>query len=151
MYRNIPVLDNGSRGATNTFAQREIGDVLIAWESEAHLALNQLRKGKIEIIIPSVSILAEPLVSVVDRVVDRRGTRAVAEEYLSYLCSKEVQRIVAKHYYRPLDSEVVREFGGRFPSLKLHTIDEIFGGWDVAQEAHFNDGGEFDRIFASRC
>lgn len=147
MYRNIPVLDNGSRGATNTFAQREIGDVLIAWESEAHLALNQLGKGKIEIIIPSVSILAEPPVSVVDR----RGTRAVVEEYLSYLCSKEAQRIVAKHYYRPLDSEVVREFEGRFPSLKLHTIDEIFGGWDVAQEAHFNDGGEFDRIFASRC
>lgn len=146
LFQNVPVLDSGARGATNTFVQRRIGDVLIAWENEAFLSVEQLGKGQYDIVVPSVSILAEPPVTVVDKVVDQRGTREVAEAYLEYLYSKEGQRIAGKHYYRPTDPEVAKEFAEQFPQLELFTIDEVFGGWDKAQAEHFNDGGRFDSI-----
>jgi len=148
LYRNVPVLDSGARGATTTFVQRGQGDVLITWENEAYLAMNELGRDRFEIVVPSLSILAEPPVSVVDRVVDRKGTRKVAEEYLKYLYSPEGQEIVARHYFRPFDKKVAARYAGQFPRLKLVTIDDTFGGWARAQQTHFADGGVFDQIYA---
>ena len=147
LFKNVPVLDTGARGALTTFAQRGIGDVLISWENEAFLATRQLGKDKFEIVVPSISILAEPPVAVVDKVAIRRGTTAVARAYLEYLYSKEGQEIVAKHYYRPRDPEVAAKYAGLFPRINLVTIAD-FGGWAKAQSAHFADGGVFDRIYA---
>jgi sulfate/thiosulfate-binding protein len=150
LYRNVPVLDSGARGATVTFVERGIGDVLLAWENEALLAVRRLGTGRVEIVVPSQSILAEPPVTVVDRVVDRRGTRAVAEAYLKYLYSKEGQELAAQHYFRPRDPEVAAKYAAQFPKVQLVTIDEAFGGWAAAHAAHFADGGSFDRIYAHR-
>jgi len=150
LYRNVPVLDSGARGATVTFVERGIGDVLLAWENEALLAIRRLGAGRFDIVVPSQSILAEPPVTVVDKVVDRRGTRAVAEAYLGYLYSKEGQELAAQHYFRPRDPEVAAKYAAQFPKVKLVTIDEAFGGWAAAQAAHFADGGSFDRIYAHR-
>jgi sulfate/thiosulfate transport system substrate-binding protein len=147
LYRNVPVLDSGARGATTTFVQRGQGDVLIAWENEAFLAVKELGKDRFEIVVPSLSILAEPPVTVVDRVVDRKGTRKLAEEYLKYLYSPEGQEIAAKHYYRPIDKKVAAKYARQFPKLNLVTIDDTFGGWTKAQKAHFSDGGVFDQIY----
>jgi sulfate transport system substrate-binding protein len=147
MFKNVPVLDSGARGATTTFVQRGIGDVLLAWENEALLALNELGKDKVEIVAPSISILAEPSVAVVDKVVDRKGTRAVATAYLEYLYSPEGQEIAAKHYYRPRLPAVAEKYADRYPKVKLFTIDEEFGGWEKAQKEHFDDGGVFDKIY----
>lgn len=147
LYQNVPVLDSGARGATTTFVERGIGDVLIAWENEAFLAINELGQDKFEIVVPSVSILAEPPVAVVDKVVDKRGTREVAEAYLKYLYSEEGQQIVAKNYYRPRSEEVAAQYKDLFPEVELFTIDEVFGGWRKAQETHFADGGLFDQIY----
>lgn len=148
LYKNVPVLDSGARGSTNTFVQRGLGDVLLAWENEAFLAVNELGKDKFEIVVPSVSILAEPPVTVVDKVVDKKGTRKVAEEYLKYLYSPEGQEIAAKNYYRPRDQKVAAKYARVFPKVKLFTIDELFGGWRKAQKTHFADGGVFDQIYA---
>jgi sulfate/thiosulfate transport system substrate-binding protein len=145
VYKNVPVLDTGARGSTTTFVQRGLGDVLIAWENEAMLALRQLGEDRFEIVVPSVSILAEPPVAVVDRVALRHGTRAVAMAYLEYLYSKEGQEIIARHYYRPRDPQVAAQYAARFPKLELATIAD-FGGWDEAQRVHFRDGGVFDQI-----
>jgi sulfate/thiosulfate transport system substrate-binding protein len=147
LYKNVPVLDTGARGSATTFVQRGLGDVLIAWENEAQLALRQLGADKLEIVVPSVSILAEPPVAVVDKVALRHGTREIATAYLEYLYSKEGQEIVARHFYRPRDPEVAARYAGRFPDLKLVTIAD-FGGWTVAQQTHFRDGGVFDQIYA---
>jgi sulfate transport system substrate-binding protein len=141
------VLDTGARGSTTTFVQREIGDVLLAWENEAMLAIKELGPDKVEIVVPSISILAEPSVAVVDKVVLRRGTREVATEYLNYLYSKEGQEIVAKNYYRPRDPEVAAKYAAQYPKLRLVTIQE-FGGWAKAQSLHFGDKGIFDQITA---
>ncbi|EKN3347450.1 sulfate ABC transporter substrate-binding protein [Yersinia ruckeri] len=146
LYKNVEVLDSGARGATNTFVERGIGDVLIAWENEALLAVNELGKDQFDIITPSVSILAEPTVSVVDKVVDKRGTREVADAYLKYLYSPVGQTIAAKNFYRPRDTAVAAKFANEFPKLKLFTIDEVFGGWTKAQQKHFSTGGVFDQI-----
>jgi sulfate/thiosulfate transport system substrate-binding protein len=148
LYRNVPVLDSGARGATVTFVERGIGDVLLAWENEALLAVHRLGAGRVEIVVPSQSILAEPPVTVVDKVVDRRGTRAVAEAYLRYLYSTEGQELAAQHYFRPRDATVAARYAAQFPQLPMVTIDEAFGGWTAAQAAHFADGGSFDRIYA---
>jgi sulfate transport system substrate-binding protein len=145
LFRNVPVLDSGARGSTNTFVQRGLGDVLLAWENEAFLAVNELGKDKFEIVTPSLSILAEPPVTVVDSVVDRKGTRKVAEAYLKYLYSPEGQKIAAKHYYRPVDRKVAAA-ASKLPKVKLFTVDELFGGWQKAQKAHFADGGIFDSL-----
>ena len=147
LFRNVPVLDSGARGSTTTFVQRGQGDVLLAWENEAFLAVNELGKGKFDIVVPSVSILAEPPVAVVDKVVDKKGTRKVAEAYLRYLYTPEAQDIIGKHYYRPRNPEVAAKYKARFPSVALFTIDRNFGGWKRTQAAHFNDGGLFDQIF----
>jgi sulfate transport system substrate-binding protein len=147
LYRHAPVLDSGARGATNTFVQREIGDVLIAWENEALLAIQELGPGKLQIVVPPVSILAEPPVAVVDTVVDRRGTRQAAEAYLNYLYSDAGQEVAAKHYFRPRNTAVLERHGQQFAKLEVFTIDEVFGGWDAAHNRHFADGGEFDRIY----
>jgi sulfate transport system substrate-binding protein len=147
LFKNVPVLDTGARGALTTFAQRGIGDVLISWENEAFLATRQLGKDKFEIVVPSVSILAEPPVAVVDKVAIRRGTAAVARAYLEYLYSREGQEIVAKHYYRPRDAQVAAKYAGLFPRINLVTIAD-FGGWARAHSTHFADGGVFDRIYA---
>ncbi|MEI7635979.1 MAG: sulfate ABC transporter substrate-binding protein [Syntrophus sp. (in: bacteria)] len=149
LFRNVPVLDSGARGSTTTFVQRGIGDVLLAWENEAFLAVNEMGKDKFEIIVPSLSILAEPPVTIVDKVVDKKGTRKVAQAYLEYLYSKEGQEIAARHYYRPRLKEVARKNASFFPKVNLFTIDEMFGGWRKAQKKHFNDGGVFDQIFAT--
>jgi sulfate/thiosulfate-binding protein len=146
LYKNVEVLDSGARGSTNTFVERGIGDVLIAWENEALLAEKELGKDKFEIITPSESILAEPTVSVVDKVVDKRGTRDVATAYLKYLYSPEGQTIAAQNYYRPRDAAVAAKFAGQFPQLKLFTVDDTFGGWTEAQKVHFATGGVFDEI-----
>jgi len=146
VFKNVPVLDTGARGATTTFVQRGIGDVLIAWENEALLSIKELGKGQFEIVAPSVSILAEPPVAWVDKVVNRHGTRSVAEEYLKYLYSPEGQEIAAKHYYRPRLESVSQKYSEIFPKLNLFTIDEVFGGWQKAQKTHFSDGGVFDQI-----
>jgi sulfate/thiosulfate-binding protein len=147
MFKNAPVLDTGARGSTTTFVQRGIGDVLLAWENEALLALNELGKDKVEIVVPSVSILAEPSVAVVDKVVDEHGTREVATAYLQYLYSPEGQDIAARHYYRPRLPAVLEKYADRFPKVKLFTIDEEFGGWEKVQQEHFDDGGVFDRVY----
>ncbi|GAO02750.1 sulfate ABC transporter substrate-binding protein [Anaeromyxobacter sp. PSR-1] len=147
LFRNVPVLDSGARGSTTTFVERGIGDVLLAWENEAFLAVEQLGKGEFEIVVPRTSILAEPPVAVVDRNVDRHGTRAVAEAYLRFLYGPEGQEIAARNFYRPRDPKVAAKHAGRFPQVKLVTVDEVFGGWQRAQAAHFADGGTFDQIY----
>ena len=150
IYKNVPVLDSGARGSTNTFVQRGIGDVLLAWENEAFLAVNELGPDKFEIIVPSVSILAEPPVTVVDGVAKRHGTEKVAQAYLAYLYSPVGQRLAAKHYYRPVSPEFADPKDlARFPKIKTFTVDDIFGGWQNAQKTHFADGGIFDQIFQS--
>ncbi|QDF99716.1 sulfate transporter subunit [Azoarcus sp. DD4] len=146
IYANVKVLDSGARGSTTTFVERGIGDVLIAWENEAYLALKEFGADKFEIITPSVSILAEPPVAVVDKVVDKRGTRKVATEYLNYLYSPEGQEIAAKNYYRPTDAKVAAKYAKQFGKVNLFTIDAVFGGWGKVQKAHFDDGGVFDQI-----
>jgi sulfate/thiosulfate-binding protein len=146
LYHNVPVLDTGARGAATTFVQRGLGDVLIAWENEARLAVRAIGAGELEIVVPSVSILAEPPVAVVDEVAQRHGTRTVATAYLEYLYSKEGQEIIARHDYRPRDPEVAARYAARFPSLKLVTIGE-FGGWTRAEAVHFAEGGVFDQIY----
>jgi len=148
MYANTKVLDSGARGSTTTFVERGIGDVLIAWENEAYLSVKELGPDKFEIVTPSLSILAEPPVSVVDKNVDKRGTRKVATAYLEYLYSPEGQEIAAKNYYRPRDAKVAAKYANQFASVKLLTIDADFGGWRAAQKAHFDDGGVFDQIYA---
>lgn len=147
LYKNVPVLDSGARAATVTFVERGIGDVLLAWENEAYLAVKQLGPDKFDVIAPSLSILAEPPVSIVDKVVDKHGTRKVAEEYLRYLYSKEGQEIAAKHFYRPRDPEIAAKYAKQFPNIALVTVDAAFGGWAKAQAVHFADGGTFDRIY----
>lgn len=147
LYKNVPVLDSGARGATTTFVERGLGDVEIAWESDAFLAVNQLGKGKYEIVAPSQSILAEPPVALVDKVVDSKGTRPVAEAYLQYLYSPQGQEIIAKHYYRPRLASVAKKYAGVFPNIKLVTIDKVFGGWQKAQKTFFDDGAVFDQIY----
>ncbi|MDR8017439.1 sulfate ABC transporter substrate-binding protein [Ectopseudomonas guguanensis] len=147
LYKNVPVLDTGARGSTITFVNNGIGDVLLAWENEAFLALKEEGGDNFEIVAPSLSILAEPPVSVVDQNVDKKGTRKVAEAYLNYLYSEEGQRIAAKHFYRPRNQAVAAEFAKQFPQLKLVTIDADFGGWKTAQPKFFNDGGIFDQIY----
>ncbi|MDY0056249.1 MAG: sulfate ABC transporter substrate-binding protein [Methyloversatilis sp.] len=145
LFANVKVLDSGARGSTTTFVERGIGDVLIAWENEAYLAEKELGPDKFEIVTPSLSILAEPPVSVVDKVVDKRGTRAVATAYLEYLYSPEGQEIAAKNYYRPIDPKVAAKYAKTFAPVKLFTIDDEFGGWTKAQKTHFSDGGVFDQ------
>jgi sulfate transport system substrate-binding protein len=145
LYKNVPILDSGGRGATLTFVQRGIGDVLLAWENEALLAVNQLGKGDYEIVAPSLSILAEPSVAVVDKVADRRGTRTVAEEYLHHLYSPEGQTVAALHYYRPRDPEIAKSSAAAFPVVNMFPVDSL-GGWDALQKRHFADGGLFDRL-----
>jgi len=147
LYKNVPVLDSGARGATTTFVQRGIGDVLIAWENEAYLAAKELGQDKVEIVIPSISILAEPPVSVVDRVVNKKGTAAVAKAYLEFLYSPEGQEIAARNYYRPRLKTVAGKYAKQFAPVRMFTIDEIAGGWQKAQKKHFDDGGVFDRIY----
>lgn len=146
LYRNVPVLDTGARGSTTTFAQRRIGDVLITWENEAHLALAEFGATNFQIVYPSVSILAEPTVAVVDRVVDRKGTRAAAEAYLRFLYSDAAQDLAARNHYRPRNAAILARYRQSFPDIPLFTIDEVFGGWAAAQRAHFADGGIFDQI-----
>jgi len=147
VYKNVPVLDSGARGSTTTFVERGIGDVLLAWENEALLAIKELGPEKVEIVVPSLSILAEPPVTVVDKVVDRRGTRKIAEAYLQHLYSEEGQEIAAKHYYRPINEKIAAKYASQFPKVKLLTVDEIAGGWTKAQKTHFADGGIFDQIY----
>jgi sulfate/thiosulfate-binding protein len=147
LYKNVPVLDTGARGATTTFVQRQIGDVLLAWENEAELAIKEVGADKIQLVVPSISVLAEPSVAVVDKVVLQRGTREVAQEYLEHLYTAEGQEIVARNYYRPRDPQVAAKYAQQFPELKLVTIAD-FGGWTKVQQEHFADGGVFDQIYA---
>lgn len=147
LYRNVPVLDSGARGSTTTFVERGIGDVLLAWENEALLSVKELGPDKFQIVVPSQSILAEPPVSVVDKVVDRKGTRAVAEAYLQYLYSPEGQEIAARNFYRPRLESVAKKYASTFPKVKLFTLAEVAGDWHKAQETHFSDGGVFDQIY----
>jgi len=146
LYKNVPVLDSGARGSTTTFVERGIGDVLLAWENEAFLAVKELGPEKVEIVVPSLSILAEPPVSIVDKVVDKRGTRKVAEAYLQYLYTPEGQDIAAKNFYRPIDPQVAAKYQKQFPKINLFTINDV-GGWQKAQKTHFADGGTFDQIY----
>ena len=148
IYKNVPVLDSGARGSTTTFIERGIGDVLVTWENEALLAIKELGPEKVEIVSPSISILAEPPVAVVDKVVDRRGTRKVAEAYLQFLYTDEGQEIAAKNYYRPIDEKIAKKYATQYPKLKLFTVEEVAGGWNKAQKTHFADGGVFDQIYA---
>ena len=150
LFRNVPVLDSGARGSLTTFAERGVGDVFISWENEAFLAVKELGPTRFDLVVPSVSILAEPPVTVVDRNVDRRGTRAVANAYLEYLYTPEGQEIAAQNYYRPRNPQVAAKHAGQFSKVNLFTIDEVFGGWRKAQPEHFADGGVFDRIFTRR-
>lgn len=147
LYKNVPVLDSGARGSTTTFAQREIGDVFLSWENEAFLIEKEFGAGKFDIVVPSLSILAEPPVTVVDKNVEKNGTRKVAEAYLKFLYSKEGQEIAGKNFYRPRDPEVAAKYAKVFPKVELITIDAEFGGWQKAQKEHFNDGGVFDAIY----
>lgn len=147
LYQNVAVLDSGARGATTTFVERGIGDVFLSWENEAFLALNELGEDEFEIVVPSISILAEPPVTVVDETVDKKGTREVAEAYLQFLYTETGQELAAKHYYRPRNEEILAKYADVFPEINLFTIDEVFGGWKKAQEEHFNDGGYFDQIY----
>ena len=147
LYQNVEVLDSGARGATTTFVEREIGDVLIAWENEAYLTLEEFGDDKFEIVNPSISVLAEPPVAVVDKVVEKKGTKEVAEAYLEYLYTDEGQEIAAKNFYRPRDEKVLAKHKEQFADIDMVTVDEKFGGWSKAQETHFNDGGTFDEIY----
>jgi sulfate transport system substrate-binding protein len=147
LYKNVPVLDSGARGATTTFVERGIGDVLIAWENEALLAIKELGPNKVEIVAPSVSILAEPPVAVVDKVVDKRGTRKVAEAYLNFLYTDEAQDLIAKNYYRPTVEKEAKKYAAQFPNVKLFTLADVAGDWHNAQKVHFADGGVFDQIY----
>jgi sulfate transport system substrate-binding protein len=147
IYRNVPVLDSGARGSTTTFVERGIGDVFISWENEAFLAIKELGPGKFDIVVPSVSILAEPPVTLVDKVADKRGTRKVAQAYLEYLYSEEGQDIAGRHFYRPNDPKVAAKYATQFPKVNLFKIDDVFGGWQKAQKTHFADGGTFDQIY----
>jgi sulfate transport system substrate-binding protein len=147
LFKNVPVLDSGARGSTTTFVQRGIGDVLLAWENEAFLSIKELGPDKVEVVVPSLSILAEPPVAVVDKVADKKGTRAVAQAYLEYLYTPEGQEIAARNYYRPRLDSVARKYASTFPKINLITIDEVFGGWQKAQKVHFADGGIFDLIY----
>ncbi|MFC5475371.1 sulfate ABC transporter substrate-binding protein [Paraherbaspirillum soli] len=147
LYKNVPVLDSGARGATVTFAERGVGDVLLAWENEAYLVQAEFGKGKFDTVFPSVSILAEPPVAVVDKVVDKRGTRKIAQAYLEYLYSAEGQDIAARHFYRPTDPTVAAKYASTFPKLSLFSVADIFGSWKNAQKTHFSDGGVFDKIY----
>lgn len=147
LYKNVPVLDSGARGATTTFVERGIGDVLIAWENEAYLAVKELGPTKFDIITPSVSILAEPPVAVVDKFADKHGTRKVAEAYLNYLYTDEAQDIIAKNYYRPATEKAAKKYANQFAKVNLFTIEQVAGGWTAAQKAHFADGGIFDQIY----
>ena len=147
LYRNVKVLDSGARGATTTFVERGIGDVLVAWENEAHLSLKEVGPEKLEIVTPSLSILAEPPVAVVDKVVEKRGTRKIAQAYLEYLYSSEGQELAAKNFYRPTDAQIAARYAKQFAKIKLVTVDKVFGGWRKAQKVHFSDGGVFDQIY----
>ena len=147
LYKNVPVLDSGARGATTTFVERGIGDVLIAWENEAYLAVKELGPTKFDIVTPSVSILAEPPVAVVDKFADKHGTRKVAEAYLNYLYTDEAQDIIAKNYYRPATEKAAKKYASQFAKVNLFTIEQVAGGWTAAQKAHFADGGIFDQIY----
>ena len=147
LYKNVAVLDSGARGSTTTFVERGVGDVFISWENEAELAIKELGPDKFEIVVPSVSILAQPPVSVVDKNVDKKVTRKVAEAYLEYLYSPEGQEIAAKNYYRPTDEKVAAKYANQFPKINLFTIDDAFGGWKKAYETHFKDGALFDQIY----
>jgi sulfate/thiosulfate transport system substrate-binding protein len=150
VYENVPVLDSGARGATVTFAERGVGDVLLAWENEGYLSLKEFGADKFDVVYPPSSILAEPPVAIVDKVVDRKGTRVVAQAYLDYLYSPEAQEIEARNYYRPIDPTVAAKYASKFPKLKLFTIDDTFGGWTKAQATHFADGGVFDQIYTKK-
>ncbi|NTW10072.1 MAG: sulfate ABC transporter substrate-binding protein [Chlorobiaceae bacterium] len=147
LYRNVPVLDTGARGSTLTFTQRGLGDVLIAWENEAHLILKEFGSDKFEIILPPVSILAEPPVAVVDKNAAKHGTRKLAEAYLNFLYTPQSQDIIARNYYRPRSAAALKKYAANFPNIKLFTINEVFGNWRTAQKTHFNDGGVFDQIY----
>ena len=150
LYKNVPVLDTGARGATTTFSQRGIGDVLVGWENEAYLAIKEFGANRFEIVVPSMSILAEPPVAVVEKVARKRGTEAVAKAYLEYLYSDEGQDIAGRNFYRPRTEKAAAKYGAVFPKLSLFTIDEVFGGWQKAQQTHFNEGGWFDKIYQPR-
>jgi sulfate/thiosulfate-binding protein len=150
IFKKVPVLDTGARASTITFVQRNLGDVLLAWENEAFLALNEFGKGQFEIVVPSVSILAEPPVTIVDKVVDKKKTREVADAYLHFLYTPEAQEIIAANYYRPRLPEVAERHSATMPKLELFTIDELFGGWQTAQKKHFADGGIFDQIYVKK-
>ena len=150
LLANVPVLDSGARGSTTTFVERGVGDVLLAWENEALLALKELGPDKFEIVAPSLSILAEPPVTIVDKVVDKRGTRAVAQAYLDHLYSAEGQDLAGKHHYRPTDPAAAAKYAKQFPKVNLFTIDEVFGGWAKAQKTHFADGGTFDKVYTKK-
>jgi len=150
VYENVPVLDSGARGATVTFAERGVGDVLLAWENEGYLSLKEFGADKFDVVYPPSSILAEPPVALVDKVVDRKGTRVVAQAYLDYLYSPEAQEIEARNFYRPIDPTVAAKYASKFPKLKLFTIDDTFGGWTKAQATHFADGGVFDQIYTKK-
>lgn len=147
LYKNVPVLDTGARGSTTTFVQRGIGDVLLSWENEAYLAVNELGKDKFEVVVPSVSILAEPPVSVVDKVAAKHGTSEIAKAYLEYLYSEEGQEIAARNFYRPRNEKIAAKYARQFPKITFFTIDDTFGGWTKAQKVHFADGGVFDNIY----
>ena len=147
LYKNVPVLDSGARGATTTFVERGIGDVLLAWENEAFLAVKELGPDKVQVVVPSTSILAQPPVAWVDTVVDRHGTRKLAKAYLEYLYTEPAQQIIARNFYRPIDAKTAARFSTQFPKLTLFTVDEVFGGWQKAQKTHFADGGVFDQIY----
>jgi sulfate transport system substrate-binding protein len=151
IFKNVPVLDSGARGSLITFTERNVGDAFLSWENEAFLAVKELGPDKFDIVVPSISILAEPPVALVDKNVDRKGTRAVAQAYLEYLYTSEGQELAAKHYYRPRDAKVAAKHAATFNrKVNLFTIDEVFGGWTKAQATHFNDGGVFDRIYATK-
>lgn len=147
IYKNVPVLDSGARGSTTTFVERGVGDVFISWENEAFLAIKEYGPGKFEMVVPSLSILAEPPVAIVDKVVDKKGTRDLAEAYLQYLYSEEGQEIAAKNFYRPSNQKVAAKYAKQFPAMMLFRIDEAFGGWKNAHKTHFSDGGTFDQIY----
>lgn len=147
IYKNVPVLDSGARGSTTTFVERGIGDVLLAWENEAFLAVKELGAEKIDIVVPSISILAEPPVTLVDKVADKHGTRKVAQAYLDYLYSDEGQDIAGRNFYRPTDAKIAAKYAAQFQKINLFRIDEVFGGWQKAQKTHFADGGVFDQIY----
>ena len=147
IYKNVPVLDSGARGSLTTFLERGIGDVFISWENEALLSIKELGADKVDLVVPSLSILAEPPVAVVDKVVDRRGTRKVAQAFVEYLYSDEGQEIAAKNYYRPINEKIAAKYATQFQKVKLVTVEEAAGGWTKAQKTHFSDGGIFDQIY----